>query len=249
MATPLEALPQPQPLPGQPTRVGFKKRTPEKDDGVTNAFTQLAQPAPVPLGVVPLNTPLLGQNTQPLTGTQRVNAEMVRATVDQNIRQLRESGLPSEREKAIDELAQVNLHQHTDAASALLTAAFRDPALTVRLAAIRTLGEKLSSSPQVSGALRTLLQDGDARIRAEAELVLTSAQSKEASGGKAAGAAGGGSSGGGKAASGAGNAGGKAASGAGNAGGKAAEGAGAGATGGGKGASAGEAPQSLKGGK
>ena len=157
-ATPLQALPGNAPA---VLNLG-KKKSKVDDDGVSNAFTDAPQ--------------LVGQPTQPtpLAPATLVTtaASSAKVNLDQPIRQLRESLLPSERELAIEAMAETDLRQQNEAASALLTAAFRDPAVTVRLCAIRTLALKLGHNPQILGALRTLKEDGDARIRAEAESAL-----------------------------------------------------------------------------
>ena len=157
-ATPLQALPGNAPA---VLNLG-KKKSKVDDDGVSNAFTDAPQ--------------LVGQPTQPtpLAPATLVTtaASSAKVNLDQPIRQLRESLLPSERELAIETMAETDLRQQNEAASALLTAAFRDPAVTVRLCAIRTLALKLGHNPQILGALRTLKEDGDARIRAEAESAL-----------------------------------------------------------------------------
>ena len=157
-ATPLQALPGNTPA---VLNLG-KKKSKVDDDGVSNAFTDTPQ--------------LVGQPTQPtpLAPATLVTtaASSAKVNLDQPIRQLRESLLPSERELAIEAMAETDLRQQNEAASALLTAAFRDPAVTVRLCAIRTLALKLGHNPQILGALRTLKEDGDARIRAEAESAL-----------------------------------------------------------------------------
>ena len=157
-ATPLQALPGNTPA---VLNLG-KKKSKVDDDGVSNAFTDAPQ--------------LVGQPTQPtpLAPATLVTtaASSAKVNLDQPIRQLRESLLPSERELAIEAMAETDLRQQNEAASALLTAAFRDPAVTVRLCAIRTLALKLGHNPQILGALRTLKEDGDARIRAEAESAL-----------------------------------------------------------------------------
>jgi len=157
-ATPLQALPGNAPA---VLNLG-KKKSKVDDDGVSNAFTDAPQ--------------LVGQPTQPtpLAPATLVTtaASSAKVNLDKPIRQLRESLLPSERELAIEAMAETDLRQQNEAASALLTAAFRDPAVTVRLCAIRTLALKLGHNPQILGALRTLKEDGDARIRAEAESAL-----------------------------------------------------------------------------
>ncbi len=157
-ATPLQSLPGNAPA---VLNLG-KKKTRVDDDGLSNAFTEAPQVAALPTLAVPVAPATL----------QTTAATVTKVNLDQPIRQLRESLLPSEREMAIEALAESDLRQQNEAATALLTAAFRDPAVTVRLCAIRTLALKLGHNPQVIGALRTLKEDGDARIRAEAQSAL-----------------------------------------------------------------------------
>ena len=157
-ATPLQSLPGNAPA---ALNLG-KKKTKVDDDGVSNAFTETPQVVSIPS----LSAPLASASLVTTAATS------TRVNLDLPIRQLRESLLPSERELAIETIAETDLRQQNEAASALLTAAFRDPAVTVRLCAIRTLALKLGHNPQILGALRTLKEDGDARIRAEAETAL-----------------------------------------------------------------------------
>jgi hypothetical protein len=174
MGMPHQATPI-QTLPGGASAanrgLGLVKKSKVDDDGQSNAFTSAPAVAPQPM-MLPTQQAQLAATAPQATvltttgGTNGVNP------LEQPVRQLRESLLPSEREVAIETLASSDLRGSKEAASALLTAAFRDPAITVRLSAIRTLAAKLGGNPQIIGALRALKEDGDARIRAEAESAL-----------------------------------------------------------------------------
>ena len=168
-ATPIQTLPGGASAGGR--GLGLVKKSKVDDDGASNAFTSAPAVATQPM-MLPAQQPQLAAIAPQATvvtttsGTSGVNP------LEQPVRQLRESLLPSEREVAIETLASSDLRGSKEATSALLTAAFRDPAITVRLSAIRTLAAKLGGNPQIIGALRALKEDGDARIRAEAESAL-----------------------------------------------------------------------------
>ena len=176
-ATPIQTLPGGASAGGRGLGLALKKSKLD-DDGQSNAFTSGPTVAPQPMMLSAQQAQMVAAAPPQATvltttvGTAGVNPQ------DRSVRQLRESLLPSEREQAIDTLSSSDLRGNKDATSALLTAAFRDPAITVRLSAIRTLAAKLGGSPQIIGALRALKEDGDARIRAEAESALNQAGSE-----------------------------------------------------------------------
>ncbi|MFM7149677.1 MAG: HEAT repeat domain-containing protein, partial [Gemmataceae bacterium] len=85
---------------------------------------------------------------------------------------LRQSILPSEREKAAETLCQVNWKSDPQIVPALVMAAKSDPAPMVRVSCVRALGHMKANSAPTVEAIKTLKTDSDPRVRQAVEQVL-----------------------------------------------------------------------------
>jgi hypothetical protein len=86
---------------------------------------------------------------------------------------LKTSPYPSQREWAANNLAAMGWQGHPAVLPALLTAARKDPAPTVRSGCVYQLSRMDSPPEPVLAALRQLKSDSDPRVRVEAERALT----------------------------------------------------------------------------
>jgi hypothetical protein len=94
------------------------------------------------------------------------------AVTAQHLAALRQSLMPSERERAVMGLVQVGWKADPQVVPALVVAAQTDPAPAVRVACVRALGQMKAKTLPAVQALNALTKDPDVRIRAEAEQVL-----------------------------------------------------------------------------
>ena len=93
---------------------------------------------------------------------------------------LKDSLLPSEREAALDMLAQPHLARSTEVVGAVVKCLATDPAPAVRAAAARTLGRMGCKSPDAVQTLQASRSDSDAGVRLEVDntLLLLSTKGK-----------------------------------------------------------------------
>lgn len=91
---------------------------------------------------------------------------------------LRHSVMPSERERAVEVLAQVNWKADPQVVPALVMAAQTDPATSVRLSCLRALGQMQANSEPTIEALTALKEDKDYQVRNEAQRVLPALMKK-----------------------------------------------------------------------
>lgn len=87
----------------------------------------------------------------------------------QLIRVLHDSMYPSERERAVDNLATRDWHSNPAVVDALVKCAQEDPAATVRAACVRGLAKMGANTVPVASALQSLKADSDPRVRHEVE--------------------------------------------------------------------------------
>jgi hypothetical protein len=85
---------------------------------------------------------------------------------------LRQSVLPSERERAADALARCDWKADPQVVPALVMAATSDPAPMVRCSCVRALGQMKANTMPAVEAVRSLKSDKDVRVRQQAEQVL-----------------------------------------------------------------------------
>ena len=91
---------------------------------------------------------------------------------------LKDSLLPSEREAALDMLAQPHLARSTEVVGAVVKCLATDPAPAVRAAAARTLGRMGCKSPDAVQTLQASRSDSDAGVRLEVDNTLLLLSSK-----------------------------------------------------------------------
>jgi hypothetical protein len=114
---------------------------------------------------IPASEPALPANViRPVAAAESV--------VDQAVRALRESLLPSEREWAVERLSKCDWQSDYVILQALLSAAREDPAASVRTACVRALVRMKARSPAVVSTLEALNADPDIRVRKAAEQAL-----------------------------------------------------------------------------
>ena len=89
--------------------------------------------------------------------------------IDQLLRVLRESPYPAQREWAAQSLASFDWRANPQVVPALLQAAMQDPAANVRASAVSCLGRIGAAVEPVFGALQSLRNDIDPRVRQEVE--------------------------------------------------------------------------------
>lgn len=99
------------------------------------------------------------------------------STVQDALAVLRVSDLPSQRQLAVDALAESNWAVHPEVPASILAAATGDPAATVRAACIRSLVKMALKTPEVTTALESLTADRDPLVRSEAADALASLNS------------------------------------------------------------------------
>jgi len=85
---------------------------------------------------------------------------------------LNNSLYPDQREHAASQLASVDGKSHPQAVQALVTAARKDSAPTVRANCVRALAKMQVNTPAVVDALQALRNDSDPRVRNEANIAL-----------------------------------------------------------------------------
>lgn len=116
-------------------------------------------PAFEPIGPLPKYHPPAEVNTE----EQRIAT--LKATIKDALR-------PSEREDAIEKLAESARGRDADIRAFLLMTAKEDPAATVRLTAIRSLAKQGVKDQALMTVLVAAQEDGDSRVREEAEFAL-----------------------------------------------------------------------------
>jgi hypothetical protein len=90
----------------------------------------------------------------------------------QLLEMLENSMYPSQREWAADKLATYDWRTHNTVVQALVTAAGKDPAATVRAACVRALGKMNVTTVPVITTIQALKSDHDLRVRQEVEQTL-----------------------------------------------------------------------------
>jgi hypothetical protein len=90
----------------------------------------------------------------------------------QLLEMLENSMFPSQREWAADKLATYDWRVYSTVVQALMTSAAKDPAATVRVACVRSLGKMNVSTVAVIGTIQGLKADRDLRVRQEVEQTL-----------------------------------------------------------------------------
>lgn len=105
---------------------------------------------------------------------RRPGATAANATPElaQTFRTLRESPYPAQREWAATNLATFDWRANPHIVAALVESARHDPAATVRASCVYSLGRMNVASEPVLATLQTLRNDGDPRVRQEAEQAL-----------------------------------------------------------------------------
>jgi hypothetical protein len=107
---------------------------------------------------------------QPLSGPFGPTAQ----PIPQLVSMMEESLYPSQREWAAENLAAYDWHMHPHVVQALLTAAAKDPAATVRTCCVRTLAKMNVNTVPVITGLKDLKGDTDPRVRQAVEDALVS---------------------------------------------------------------------------
>jgi hypothetical protein len=85
---------------------------------------------------------------------------------------LQQSGMPSEREMAVEEMARYDWRSQPHLVDALVMAAKADPAPSVRAGCVRALAKMKATTPPVVQAVQALRTDSDPRVRQEVEQAL-----------------------------------------------------------------------------
>jgi hypothetical protein len=149
------------PMPPQPGMYG---------PNVGNAAGQAMRP--MGPGVVPAgyNSPAQGNMpafvpNRPLVGPEGPSAQ----PIPQLLGILQESLYPSQREWAVESLAGYDWRTHPHIVEALVTAAAKDPAATVRTECVRALGKMNVNTLPVVNAVQALKGDADPRVRQAVE--------------------------------------------------------------------------------
>jgi hypothetical protein len=134
-------------------------------------------PAPAPAVYPPalLGKPITSQ-AQPMQGAENLTPAML-------LKMLEESDYPSQREWAADQLAVQSARSSPQVVDALMTAARKDPAATVRSCCVRCLARIGVQTTPMTSLLKDLQKDPDPRVR---DAVGESMQALGVSSGKAA---------------------------------------------------------------
>jgi hypothetical protein len=127
---------------------------------------------PVQQGALLASYPRQGQASTPATLPATLPA--ADEISGQLLKILHDSVYPSERERAVDALANRDWRANPQVVDALVKAAREDPAATVRAACVRGLGQMHANTMPVVTVVQALKADPDPRVKKEAEQALVS---------------------------------------------------------------------------
>jgi hypothetical protein len=158
--------------------------TPQESNGFGDAVPQMAGQGSPPRSYVIASAGMMSprrpmmvnplMSVPPSPAAHGARAMAAQSTgVPQLLATLKESMYPSQREWAAEQLSELNWHMQPQVVESLTKSAREDLAATVRAASVRALGHMKVNTYEVATLVRDLKNDRDARVRQEADEVLS----------------------------------------------------------------------------